>query len=204
MGERPLQRRDEGLAAMGPLELRRWLPSSVGSFVVPAAAAAPQEGLGHRTEIEEGQLGGGPWSQGPGGPPGRTAVVGVVEAEPAGSHEAVPGDLAAAVGDDEGRTLDVQLDPFADDRTGHAVSRRAEADRAQLVDGPGLDRADGRSQVEGSEPSSVRSMARRSSGTAMVSLWTRPLTSAHQATAAVFAAPRSAKGPSPTSRSDLA
>ena len=97
MGEGPLERRDEGLAAMGPLELddARQLG---GQLRHARRGSGPQEGLGHRTEVEEGQLGGCPWSQGPGGLPRRTAIVGVVEGELAGSHEAMAGDLAAADG----------------------------------------------------------------------------------------------------------
>ena len=50
------------------------------------------------------------------------------------------------MGDDQLGTLDAQLDPSADERARHAVSRGAEAHRAQRVDGAGLDRPDGRTQ----------------------------------------------------------
>ena len=57
---------------------------------------------------------------------------------------------------------------------------------------------------DGSEPGSSRSMTSRSAGTAQISLCTAPLTSAHHATAAAFAAARSPNGACGTIRSLLA
>ena len=75
--------------------------SSVGSFVAPAAAACAQERLGDRTETQEGDLGGRPGTERPGGLLRRTTIVLVGEAHLAGSHERVPGDLGAGVADDQ-------------------------------------------------------------------------------------------------------
>ena len=78
MGEGPLEGGDEGLAPMGPLELDD--EAELGGQLRRARrGSGAQEGLGHRTEVEEGQLRGGPWSQGTGRSPRRTAIVGVVE-----------------------------------------------------------------------------------------------------------------------------
>ncbi len=57
---------------------------------------------------------------------------------------------------------------------------------------------------DGSGPSSSRSVSIRSAGTAQISLCTTPLTSAHPAAAAAFAAPRSPDGACGTIRSALA
>ena len=66
-----------------------------------------------------------------------------------------------------------------------------------MVDGAGLDRPRWPGAARAAARSSVRSTARRSSGTALVSLWTRPLTSAHQAAAAAFAACEVGEGSEP-------
>jgi hypothetical protein len=68
----------------------------------------------------------------------------IEEAHLPGPHEAVTGDLGVPVADDELGTLDVELDARADEGPWDAVSRRAEAHGAQVVDGPRLDRPDGR------------------------------------------------------------
>jgi hypothetical protein len=57
---------------------------------------------------------------------------------------------------------------------------------------------------DGSGASSSRSMTSCSAGTAQISLCTAPLTSAHHAAAAAFAAARSANGACGTIRSRLA
>ncbi len=57
---------------------------------------------------------------------------------------------------------------------------------------------------EGSPASSSRSIISRSAGTAQISLWVTPFTSAHQAAAAAFAAARSPNGACGTIRPALA
>ena len=106
VGERALEGRDEGLATMGPLELGDDRRARPGSFVVPAAAAARRKASATGPRSRKASSAARPWSHGPGGPPRRAAVVGVDEAHLAGTHEAVAGDLGAAVGDDELGTLD--------------------------------------------------------------------------------------------------
>jgi hypothetical protein len=57
---------------------------------------------------------------------------------------------------------------------------------------------------EGSDASSSRSITSRPAGTAQISLWVTPLTSAHHAAAAAFAAARPPNGACGTIRSALA
>lgn len=142
--------------------------------------SGPEEGLGDRAETQEGD-----------------------EAHLARAHEAMAGDLGAALGDDELGAFHPELDAGTDEGARHAVAGRAEADGAQVVDGADLRGADGRA-CRGRGRRRVRSTASRSSGTAAVSVWTRALTSRHHVATATFASARSTKGPSPTSRSVLA
>ena len=105
-----------------------------------------QEGGGHRTQGQEGELGRGPWAEGPGGPPCWASVVGVEEAHLAGAHEPMSGDVAVPMADDELGTLDADLDAPADEGSRHAVPRGAEAHGAQRVDDAALRGSRGRAQ----------------------------------------------------------
>ena len=100
MGEGPLQRREEGRPSVGPLEVgdERQLR---GQLRGTGGRCLAQERLGHRTETQEGDLGGRPGSQRPGRLLRRTAIVLVGEAHLAGTHERVAGDLGAGMADDQ-------------------------------------------------------------------------------------------------------
>ena len=82
------------------------------------------------------------------------------------------GDLGAVVGDHELAAGDRELDAPADERARHAVARRAVAHRAQAIDRAERGRRERRSERGQGAAASVRSIARRSAGTAAISLWT--------------------------------
>ena len=79
MGEGPLQRREQGRPTVGPFQVGderqlRGQPRGTGGRCLA------QERLGHRTEVQEGDLGGRPRPQRPGRLLRRATIVLVMEA----------------------------------------------------------------------------------------------------------------------------
>jgi len=121
MGQRPLQRDQQGRTSVGPLEVgdERQLHGQPGGT---RGRGLAQEGLGHRTEIQEGELRGCAWSQRPGGLLGRAAIVLVLQAHLARAQQWMPGDLGARLTDHQLRHLDADLHARGDEGTRDAVS----------------------------------------------------------------------------------
>lgn len=124
----------------------------------------------------------------------------VLERDLAGRDQRVAGDLAAAVDDHDLAARRDQLDLLADQRVRDRVAGRAEADAAEPIDLAQLALAHRRPQRRQRPhclPLTLEPLRRHRAG----SECGRPLTSAHQTTAAALASASVANSPSGTSRS---